>query len=180
MQYICAAALSGFLMGSIFRSGVGRARQWIGRRLGHGRWADKNFAMLPELAAGKHEICSLALCKILVVDDANFPGWLVLVPQKTGLKEVIDLSKEAQQLLWEEVAMACHALELNFHPHKLNIASLGNVCSQLHIHVTGRDPLDAAWPGPCYGAKPAKPYSPDSLDTLIEALRRAFRAMGAL
>ncbi|EIE23683.1 HIT-like protein [Coccomyxa subellipsoidea C-169] len=133
------------------------------------------FKLLPELAEGKHEVACYDLCKIFLMEDANYPCWIVLVPQINDVKEVIELSDTDQRLLWEEVARASRTLKKEFDPAcKLNIATLGNVVSQLHVHITLRIPSDPAWPGPCYGALPATPYTDDALTALLAKLRAAF------
>lgn len=119
---------------------------------------DVDFSISPQLLEGKHEVARLALCTVLVCDDQRFP-WLVLVPRQAHAVEILDLSAEKQRMLWTEVGKACKIVQGLTGVKKLNVATLGNVCSQLHIHVTGRHHGDAAWPGPCYGVGTAVPYS---------------------
>ncbi|EFN54554.1 hypothetical protein CHLNCDRAFT_14451, partial [Chlorella variabilis] len=93
----------------------------------------------------------LPLCRVLVVDDAAYPCWLVLVPRVNHTREVIQLTAAQQAALWREVAAAAQIIQDLYRPYKTNIAAIGNIVSQLHIHVTGRLQTDLAWPGPCYG-----------------------------
>ncbi|CAK0783121.1 hypothetical protein CVIRNUC_006316 [Coccomyxa viridis] len=142
--------------------------------LRRGKRDQKQFSLWPELANGKHEVLRLDLCTVLLMDDSNYPCWLVLVPQRHDIKEVIELDDKDQRKLWEEVSRVCRALKSTFAPGlKLNIAAIGNVVAQLHVHITLRSPSDPSWPGPCYGAVPPKPYAPDALELMLADLRRA-------
>lgn len=118
------------------------------------------------------EIGSLMLCKILLMKDANYP-WLILVPQRQGITEIFELDAEDQeQLVWESSFVASRVMTL-FGGDKMNIAALGNVVSQLHIHHVVRKKVDPAWPNPVWGAVPAKAYKPRDLSQRLDALREA-------
>ncbi len=106
------------------------------------------------------------------MDDARFP-WLVLVPRVAGIRELIDLDEGSRARLWGEVALASEALRALCSPHKLNVAALGNVVEQLHVHVIARFRDDAAWPRPVWGAGIAEPYTPARLAELLPKLRTA-------
>src|SRR3546814_6178896 len=95
------------------------------------------------------------------MDDANHPG-LILVPRVEDAVEWTDLDEASQLQLNAEINQACRALQV-FRPHKLNVAALGNLVSQLHVHVIARFEDDIAWPRPVWGTATAKPYSPESL-----------------
>jgi diadenosine tetraphosphate (Ap4A) HIT family hydrolase len=130
------------------------------------------------LLAGSHPIVSLALCEARLQDDARFP-WIVLIPRRTGAVEIADLAPEEQAALWGEVAAAGAAVRsvgqaLGRPPLKLNHGQLGNVVAQLHIHVVGRHPGDAAWPGPVWGAGTAVPYAAAELEAALTAGRSTF------
>lgn len=118
------------------------------------------------------EIGSLMLCKILLMKDANYP-WLILVPQREGITEVFELDAEDQeQLIWESSFVASRMMSL-FGGDKMNIAALGNVVPQLHIHHVVRKKVDPAWPNPVWGAVPAKAYKPRDLSLRLEQIRDA-------
>jgi diadenosine tetraphosphate (Ap4A) HIT family hydrolase len=134
----------------------------------------KNWSLDPKLAADTVPVGDLALARVLLANDANFP-WLILVPRKPGLVELIDLADNEQIQLLGEVAAAAHALKSITECEKLNIASLGNVVAQLHVHVIARRHSDAAWPKPVWGAAPPAAYDPTIRDGLIGALRRALQ-----
>src|SRR5690348_6753399 len=111
----------------------------------------------PQLADDTFPVGDLALSRVLLAKDANYP-WLILVPRRAGATELIDLADEDQAQLLREIAAASEALKTVTQCEKLNIAALGNVVSQLHAHVIGRRQSDAAWPKAVWGAVPPTPY----------------------
>ena len=134
----------------------------------------KNWSLDLKLAADTVPVGDLTLARVLLANDANFP-WLILVPRKPGLVELIDLADNEQIQLLGEVAAVAHALKSMTECEKLNIAALGNVVAQLHVHVIARRHSDAAWPKPVWGAAPPAAYDPTIRDGLIGALRRALQ-----
>jgi diadenosine tetraphosphate (Ap4A) HIT family hydrolase len=132
------------------------------------------WSLHPQLAQDTVPIGDLALARVLLANDANFP-WLILVPRRPGLVELIDLEENAQVQLLGEIAAAAHALKAITECEKLNIAALGNQVAQLHVHVIGRRHGDAAWPKPVWGAAAPAAYIPAVRDGLIGALRRALQ-----
>lgn len=127
------------------------------------------FALDPRLAADTHTLASWALCEVLLMDDAHYP-WLVLVPRRAGIREAIDLEPPDQRQLWQETAEAATRLRAALAPDKLNIAALGNMVPQLHVHVIGRRRDDPAWPRPVWGAVPAVPRTPGERAALAARL----------
>jgi diadenosine tetraphosphate (Ap4A) HIT family hydrolase len=132
----------------------------------------KDWSLHPQLAQDTVPIGDLALARVLLANDANYP-WLILVPRRPGLIELIELEENAQVQLLSEVAAAARALKSITECDKLNIAALGNQVAQLHVHVIARRHSDAAWPKPVWGAAVPTAYSPTIRDGLIGALRRA-------
>lgn len=108
------------------------------------------FRLDPRLAADGPAVGDLDLCHVRLVDDARF-FWLVLVPRRAGLVEILDLDAAGRSALMEEIAAASAAVKAASGCAKLNVAALGNVVAQLHVHIVGRNPGDAAWPGPVFG-----------------------------
>ncbi|HET6603518.1 MAG TPA: HIT family protein [Xanthomonadaceae bacterium] len=108
------------------------------------------FALDERLAADSVAVVELPLCEVRLMDDARWP-WLLLVPRRPGLRELIDLDAADRRALCEEVDRAAHALHALFAPDKLNVATLGNVVEQLHVHLVARYRDDAAWPLPVWG-----------------------------
>ncbi|MFG1498101.1 HIT domain-containing protein [Saccharospirillum sp. HFRX-1] len=119
------------------------------------------------------EVGELMLNRILLMKDANYP-WLILVPQREGISEIYQLDEDDQeQLIWESSFVA-ERLMATFKGDKMNIAALGNVVSQLHIHHVVRKQTDAAWPNPVWGAVPAKAYPRGALRQRVLSLQSAF------
>jgi diadenosine tetraphosphate (Ap4A) HIT family hydrolase len=113
------------------------------------------FNLDPRLAADTRHLLDLELCTVRLMNDARYP-WLVLVPQQPGLSEILDLPKPQRSQLYSEIDHCAAALQTAFQPDKLNIAALGNVVAQLHVHVIARFKTDDAWPAPVWGKHPAK------------------------
>ncbi len=116
-------------------------------------------------------IGDLPLSRVLVIKDANYP-WLLLVPRRPDAVEIIDLSEIEQAQLTTEINRVAQALKDVAKPDKLNIAALGNVVPQLHIHIIARRKTDVAWPRPVWGVAPALAHDPQEVETFIGALRR--------
>jgi diadenosine tetraphosphate (Ap4A) HIT family hydrolase len=130
-----------------------------------------DFNLDARLQADTHHVASLPLCEVLLMNDARY-AWLVLVPRRNGLTEIIDLPDNAQQELWREINQVATTLRDTVPCNKLNIGALGNIVRQLHIHVIARKEGDAAWPGPVWGHSPAQPYGDDELQTRVALLQR--------
>jgi len=111
-----------------------------------------------------------SLCRLLLMNDANYP-WFILVPRREEISELFQLDAADQQLLWREATALAEIVKDTFGADKMNIATLGNVVSQLHVHVIGRRRDDVAWPAPVWGCKPAKPYSEAELDVIRQKLK---------
>ena len=124
----------------------------------------------PRLADDSHPVAQLPLCELRLMDDSHHP-WLVLVPRVVGATELIDLAETQQHVLLREVAQASRVLRERFAPDKLNVAALGNVVPQLHVHVIARYTGDIAWPRPVWGQAAARPYTPEALVERIATLR---------
>lgn len=135
---------------------------------------NETWTLAPQLAADTVPIGDLALTRVLLASDANYP-WLILVPRRPGVTEIIDLDPNEQVQLLGEIDAAARALKSITECDKLNIAALGNVVAQLHVHVIGRRHSDAAWPKPVWGAAPPSAYSPAVRDGLIGALRHRLK-----
>lgn len=128
------------------------------------------WSLHPELAKDTIDIGELPLARVLVVGDANYP-WLLLVPRRLGASEILDLDDVEQAQLITEIARVARALKAVTACDKLNIAALGNMVPQLHVHVIARRRTDAAWPKPVWGQAPARAYDPDELARFVAALR---------
>lgn len=132
-----------------------------------------DFMLDKRLAAVTVQLRDLPISRLLVMDDARYP-WLVLVPRRAHLTEWHELEATDRIMVSEEIATVSAALKSLTRCHKINVANLGNVVAQLHIHVIARNPGDAAWPGPVWGQGEAVPYAPEALERFIEALIQRF------
>ena len=135
------------------------------------------FELDPRLAADTHSIAQWPLCEVLLMDEARYP-WLILVPRVDGARDMIDLDGAVRALLWQEIDAASMAVRDLFAPDKLNVAALGNVVEQLHVHVVARYRGDDAWPAPVWGAHPRLSRDPATRATLIERLRAQLPVSG--
>ena len=126
----------------------------------------------PQLADDSTPVIELALCEVRLMDDANHP-WLILVPRVADTVEIIDLSPAQRTQLTAEIDTAARALKTLFKPDKLNVAALGNLVPQLHVHVIARYHTDIAWPRPVWGNATARPYAPEELIERVRALAAA-------
>ena len=128
------------------------------------------FTLHPQLAKDTVPVGDLPLSRILLVNDANFP-WLILVPRRAGLTELIDLEENEQVQLLGEIANSARVLKTITTCDKLNIAALGNQVPQLHVHVIARRHGDAAWPKPVWGAAAPSAYAAIARERLVTAIR---------
>jgi len=120
--------------------------------------SEPGWALHPQLRDDTAFVCDLALSRVLVMNDANFP-WLIVVPRRAGATEIIDLGVE-QPLLMNDLALVSRALKDETRCDKLNIAAIGNLVPQLHIHIVARRKDDAAWPKPVWGGRRRAPTIP--------------------
>jgi diadenosine tetraphosphate (Ap4A) HIT family hydrolase len=130
------------------------------------------FELDKRLAADTAEIRDLDLCRVLLLKDVRYP-WLILVPRKRDLVEVGDLSREDRIALSDETDRAAGALLRLYAPDKMNIAAIGNIVRQLHVHVVARTEGDPAWPGPVWGHSPPEPYDDAALAARISEISAA-------
>ena len=131
----------------------------------------ETWSLHPQLARDTIVIGDLALSRLLVVNDANWP-WLLLVPRHPGASEIIDLDEVERAQLMTEISRVARALKEVTACDKLNVAALGNVVPQLHVHVIARRTGDAGWPKPIWGAAAPLPYDKEELERFTAAIRR--------
>jgi diadenosine tetraphosphate (Ap4A) HIT family hydrolase len=129
-----------------------------------------SFVLHPRLDADSFFITDWPLCRVLLMNDARYP-WLILVPRRDAMTEVMDLTIMDRALLTEEITRAGGVVRGLPGVTKINIGALGNLVPQLHAHVLGRHPGDPAWPGPVWGHSAATPYEPAARDALIGMVR---------
>ncbi len=122
-------------------------------------------------------IGDLHLSRVLLHRDANYP-WCILVPRRKGIREIFELKEIEQMTLLDESRALAAVMTALFQPDKLNVAALGNVVSQLHVHLIARFEDDPAWPAPVWGATAAKAYGPGQREARIEQLGKALKIHG--
>ena len=132
------------------------------------------WSLHPKLSELTTQIGDLPLSRVLLENDSNYP-WLILVPRMAGVSEIIDLDPNEQVQLLGEIDAASRALKAVATFDKLNVAALGNMVKQLHVHVLGRSTTDPTWPKPVWGLAPPVPYEPAARDRLVAALRRELK-----
>ncbi|TPV55436.1 HIT domain-containing protein [Aestuariibacter sp. GS-14] len=124
------------------------------------------FNLDSRLAADTLVVGDLPLCRVLLMNDSQYP-WLILVPRVAGAVELTDLTDADYQTYSNESRLVAKAILQAYPDAKLNIAALGNVVSQLHIHHVARFNTDVAWPGPIWGKYPVKPYTAEQANVLV-------------
>lgn len=139
-----------------------------------GRAAKTAFELNPRLAADTRPVAGLGLCLVLLMNDKRFP-WLVMVPERVGIREIHQLSLADRATLIEEVARVAAALETLVKAEKMNIAALGNQVPQLHVHVIARFAADPAWPNPVWTKPGAVPYAEAEMAGLIARVAAALK-----
>ena len=111
-----------------------------------------------------------SLCRLLLMNDSSYP-WFILVPRREEVSELFQLDGNDQQALWREATTLAETLKDTFRADKMNVATLGNMVSQLHMHVIARRRDDAAWPAPVWGYQPARPYTEEQVEAIRQKLR---------
>ena len=129
----------------------------------------------PRLEADTFTVADWSLCRILLIRDARFP-WLVLVPRRADVSEMLDLATDDRKQLTSEIDRAADGLRKAVRCDKLNVAALGNMVAQLHVHVIARRRTDAAWPKPVWGHGNPEAYDDTEVADLIARLNAAFAA----
>ncbi|MDG9757732.1 HIT domain-containing protein [Pseudomonas sediminis] len=128
------------------------------------------FALDSRLQQDCLVIGDFPLCRLLLMNDSNYP-WFILVPRREEVSELFQLDADDQRQLWQETTLLAETLKDTFAADKMNVATLGNVVSQLHMHVIVRRREDASWPAPVWGRHPAQPYSEQQAGQVVDKLR---------
>jgi diadenosine tetraphosphate (Ap4A) HIT family hydrolase len=135
------------------------------------RASSADWELDPLLERDTVAIGDMPLSRALLIKDATYP-WLLLVPRRHAASEITDLDTIEQAQLMSEVAHAGRVLKELTACDKINVAALGNVVAQLHVHVIARSRGDAAWPRPVWNAVPPRSYDKDALDKRLAELRQ--------
>jgi len=126
----------------------------------------------PQLKADSVPVSMLSLCEVRLQTDANYP-WLCLIPQRNGVREIHTLSAADQQQLMQEISFVSERFETLTGAEKMNVAALGNMVPQLHVHIIARFAGDPAWPGPIWGIVQRQEYTADKLTAFAGAIKDA-------
>jgi len=118
-----------------------------------------DFQLDSRLEADTYLVGELTLSRVLLMDDARFP-WVILVPKRPDIREIIDLELRDRAMLYREMEAVMDAMKRLFSPTKLNVAALGNMVPQLHMHIIARFDDDQAWPKPVWSVGQRVPYDP--------------------
>lgn len=129
------------------------------------------FLLHPQLQADTLPVVRLGLSRLLLMNDATYP-WLILVPERGGVSEIADLDAADRAALIEEITVVSRALTAMLQPDKLNVAAIGNIVPQLHVHLVARFRSDPVWPAPIWGRTPPHPYNSATAAELQARLRR--------
>ncbi len=131
--------------------------------------SESGWSLHPQLRDDTVLIGDLALSRLLAMNDADFP-WLIMVPRRVGASEIIDLGSE-QSMLMIELSLVSRALKQETRCDKLNVAAIGNIVPQLHIHVVARRKDDPLWPKPVWGASAARRCEAAVIERFVSAIR---------
>ena len=134
------------------------------------------FQLDPQLEKDTVLISDWHLCQVRLMNDSRYP-WVILIPKVDDVSEIHELTEEQQQLLLGESMRLSKALDQLFSAHKLNIAALGNMVRQLHVHHIVRFEDDACFPKPVWGVGEAVPYDPETLVETVSGLQIAFELL---
>ncbi|TLX55821.1 HIT family protein [Stutzerimonas nosocomialis] len=128
------------------------------------------FALDPRLESDTVTLGDFPLSRLLLMNDAQYP-WFILVPRREEVSELFQLGSEDQQRLWRETTLLAEVLKDTFQADKMNVATLGNMVSQLHMHVIARRKGDAAWPAPVWGRHAPVAYRQEQISAIRDKLK---------
>lgn len=135
------------------------------------------FSLHPQLEKDSHLLGRMSLCQVRLSLDANYP-WCLLIPEREAVTEIHHLSEADRHQLMNESCRLAEVMVSLFDPKKINVAALGNMVPQLHVHHIARFEQDAAWPGPVWGRVPAKAYADGDLKARVHKLVSALAGEG--
>jgi diadenosine tetraphosphate (Ap4A) HIT family hydrolase len=130
------------------------------------------WSLHPQLQNDTTSVGDLPLCRVLAINDTDYP-WLILVPRRAGIVEIIDLDEDDRALLINEIGQASRVLKAVTGCDKLNIGAIGNIVAQLHIHIVARRKDDPLWPKPVWGHAAARPGDAAAFHRFIAAVKQA-------
>jgi diadenosine tetraphosphate (Ap4A) HIT family hydrolase len=135
--------------------------------------SDSAWSLHPQLEHDTVPVGNLALCRVLAIDDADYP-WLVLVPRRVGAVEIADLGADTARLM-DEMLLASSVLKTVTRCDKLNVAAIGNVVPQLHVHIVARWKHDPLWPKPVWGHVSPRPGDTEGFARFVAAIKEQLK-----
>ena len=125
-----------------------------------------------------YHITELKLCSVRLIDNCKFP-WIILIPKRKKITDIFELKKKDQRLLIQEIVYTSNIMKKTFKAFNLNVEKIGNVVSQLHIHVIARTKKDDSWPLSVWVVK-KKNYSKQNLSNTMIKIKKAFHKEGLM
>ena len=135
------------------------------------------FTLHRQLEADTAFITDLPLSRALLINGSHYP-WIVLVPRRANATEIYKLNHSDQTQLLSESAQICRVMEALFSPDKMNVAAIGNMVPQLHLHHVARFTSDIAWPAPVWGFAPSAAYDAKILESTVKRIRKGLESAG--
>ena len=132
-----------------------------------------SFKLHRKFLKTSHHLIDLKLCTIRLNDNSKFP-WIILIPKRNKITDISDLNYKDQTLLMKEIVYLSKVMKKLFKTSKLNVEKIGNIVSQLHIHIIARNKKDSSWPLSVWIVK-EKNYSKTALKLIVEKLRKALK-----
>ncbi len=132
------------------------------------------FQLHPRLEQDSIAIGQFSLSKLRLINDSQYP-WFILVPKRPDIREVFQLSETEQQLLRQESSLLAKMLAELYSADKMNIATIGNIVSQLHVHHIVRYKTDIAWPAPVWGKFDAIPYTERQIEKIVVQVKNRLK-----
>jgi diadenosine tetraphosphate (Ap4A) HIT family hydrolase len=129
-----------------------------------------SFKLHPQLEKDSYILAEFNLCKVLLINDSNYP-WLCLVPKRENISEMHELEEDDEMILLSEIMQTSRIMKKVFNADKINIAALGNMVPQLHVHVVVRYKTDVAWPSPIWGKAEMIEYTDKQIEDIKEKLK---------
>ena len=118
-------------------------------------------------------ITELKLCTVRLIDNSKFP-WIILIPKRKKITDIFQLKKKDQNLLMNEIVFTSKIMKKTFKAFNLNVEKIGNIVSQLHIHIIARSKKDSTWPLSVWVVK-KRNYSKIALEKTIFKIKKAFK-----
>ena len=127
----------------------------------------------PKIAADTYHVIDYPGLVILLMDDQRYP-WFIIVPKKDKVKELIDLNEDEKKQIYRCIDLISNFLKLKYIDATINVAKIGNIVKQLHIHILARNENDLTWPNPVWGIGQPQKYKKNDAKILVEELKQYF------